>query len=58
MSSFQESKALAAKSTDAVSALSPVDPSTVSQEEEKSAPWIVRKLAGVRRLVEYTSSPR
>jgi len=46
MSYFQDSKQPAVKSTDAVSALSPVDPSSVSHEEEKSASWIVRKLVG------------
>lgn len=32
-----------------VSALGPVDPSSVQDEgQEKAAPWIVRKLVGVR----------
>lgn len=31
-----------------VSALSVIDPNSISSEEEKTAPWIVRKLVGVR----------
>lgn len=35
-----------------VSALGPVDPASVQDEgQEKAAPWIVRKLVGVSRLI-------
>jgi len=47
MASALQASESPARSTDAVSALSPIDPSTVSHsEEEKSAQWIVRKLVG------------
>jgi hypothetical protein len=39
-----------------VSALGPIDPTSVlvstHEEEEKAAPWIIRKLVGVSDLLE------
>jgi hypothetical protein len=33
-----------------MSALGPIDPSSVQKEDQKEAAWIVRKLAGVMAL--------
>ena len=42
-----------------ISALGPIDPASVStDEEEKAAPWIVRKLVGVSDLSSDESTNR